>query len=238
MNTTPWIQSVIELNREAMLYRKHGDALRRQDKGDEAAKEYRLGVEVLDKVLDRLLREPSWLNLEKFSSEALPEQLVIAKELVEAWGARGGLLRRIGESRAALDSYQNGAELESQFVPSSTYNRVNVVKYALLAGLKSMTDIEPDIRSLEKLLTLQLAKNPELSDSGWAWADLGDCRALLGDLAGAERAYRTFVEKARSNAPNSTLEILREIVSKLDETRDSRTDVVRESLNALQRRLT
>lgn len=101
-----------------------------------------------------------------------------------------------------------------------------------------MAEVEHEIRSLEKLLTDQLAKNPELSDSGWAWADLGDCRALLGDVSGAERAYRTFVDKARSKAPNSTLEILREILSKLDETGDSRAVAVRESLNALQRRLT
>jgi tetratricopeptide (TPR) repeat protein len=238
MTSTPWLEAVSELHRQATLYRKRGDALRRTSDGARTVAEYRAGVRVFEEVL-QLLKDPRWYRLEEFSSDTvLPsDQLAIAKELVEAWGARGGLLRRLGESRAALDSYIEGAKVENKFVPRSTYNRVNVVKYALLAGLRSLAEIEQEISSLEKLLTDQLAKDQELSDSGWAWADLGDCRALLGDVPGAERAYRTFVDKARSNAPNTTLEVLREIVSKLDETRDPRAAAVRTSLSMLEQRL-
>jgi tetratricopeptide (TPR) repeat protein len=238
MTSTPWFEEVSELHRQATLYRKRGEALHRRSNDDRAAVEYRAGIGVFEKML-KLLKDPQWYRLEEFSSDTvLPsDQLAIAKELVEAWGARGGLLRRVGESRAALDSYNEGAKVENNFVPSSTYNRVNVVKYALLAGLRSLAEIEQEISDLEQLLTDQLTKNPELSDSGWAWADLGDCRALLGDVQGAERAYRTFVEKAGSNAPNTTLDVLREIVSKLDETGDPKTAAVCKSLSMLEQRL-
>lgn len=255
MTATSWIEPVNDLNGKAMLNRKRGDALLKKGESDEAAAEYSAGVKALDEVLN-LLRDPRWCNLEKFfGKEIPPDQLAIAKELVEAWGARGGLLRRLDKSQAALESYEEGAKIEGKFVqeedakvegkfvqgekrvPEGTYNRVNAVKYSLLTGLKSLTQIEPDLKDLENLLTEQLGKDTKLSDNAWNWADLGDCRALLGDVPGAAKAYRTFVNKASSNAPTSTLEVLRNILTKLDEASDPRAATVRESLEALQREL-
>src|SRR5262245_12367927 len=135
MTSTSWREQVDELSRQVTLCRKRGDALRRADNIEKAVEQYHTGLRHLDEML-RTLKDPRWYRLEEFSRDtALPsDQLEIATELVEAWGVRGGLLRRLGESRAALDSYNEGAEVEKQFVPMSTYNRVNVVKYALLAG--------------------------------------------------------------------------------------------------------
>lgn len=238
MTPIPWRGEINELYRQATLCRKRGDALRRANETKKAAEQYQAGLSYIDKAF-QILKDPTWYRLGELGGNKLPqsEQLDIAKDLVEAWGVRGGLLRRLGQSRAALDSYSEGANLEKQFVPTSTYNRVNVVKYALLAGLKTLAESEQDIRDLESLLSDQLAKNQELGDSGWTWADLGDCRALLGDVSGAERAYRTFIEKSGSNAPNITLEVLRDTLSKLDESLDPRADIVRQSLRALEQRL-
>jgi tetratricopeptide (TPR) repeat protein len=41
----------------------------------------------------------------------------------------------------------------------------------------------------------------QLGDSGWAWADLGDCMALLGNLEEARRAYSIFIKKAEIKSP-------------------------------------
>jgi len=227
------------LERQAALQRKRGDALQRAGETDKAIEEYRAGARRLEEALP-ILKDKRWYRLDEFSPGTTlpPDQLSIAKELVEVWGSRGGLLRRIPHAEtAALESYNEGAEVEKAFVPKSTYNRVNAVKYALLSGQQTLEDLKGNIDALEKLLTEQLGEDQELSDKAWAWADLGDCRALIGDVAAAERAYRTFVDKAKSNAPKATLEVLGNIAAKLDETHDPKAAAIRASLNSLEQRL-
>ena len=238
MTAERWQDEVEELHRQAKLHRKRGDAFRRGGSAEKAAAEFRAGAEVLDEIISRLLANQKW-SLEHPSPNDVPpsDLMEIARELVEAYGARGGMLRRLGDSEAALESYRKGAEVEENLVHRSTYNRVNAIKLALLSGASSLDDLSGDISHLEKLLTRHFSEHQELSDSGWAWADLGDCRALLGDVPGAESAYRTFTEKAGSSAPNATLEVLRQICDKLDQVGDSRAGDVRASLRALEARL-
>jgi tetratricopeptide (TPR) repeat protein len=153
------------------------------------------------------------------------------------YGARGGLLRRLGESSTALDSYTLGAGFERRFVARSTYNWTNKIKYGLLTGLHSLVELEPEIGALEKHLTKSLSDEPELGDNGWAWADLGDLRALLGDGDGAERAYRSFIEKAKPTAPRTTLDVLGSILKELQRTNEERAATVRRSLEFVRDRL-
>lgn len=239
MTASRWQDEVAERHRQAKLLRKRGEAFGRAGDASRAVAEFRAGAGVLDEIIRFLLALPEWPREQPVpAGDPTPEVAAIARELVEAYGSRGGMLRRLGDSRAALDSYRKGAELEESFVHQSTYNRVNAVKLALLSGASSLDDLATDIETLEKLLTKHLAEQQELSDSGWAWADLGDCRALLGvDVLGAERAYRAFVDKAGSSAPNATLEVLRAICDKLDEVGDARAATVRASLRKLEARL-
>lgn len=238
MKQKSWSEQVSELNPKAMLSRKRGDALRRTGDREEAMAAYRIGLKSVEDIL-MLLKNPQWNQLEQYNDvAALPaEQLAIARELTEALGSRGGFLRRLGQVQEALNSYRQGTEIEEKFNPKSTYNRVNAVKFSLLFGLNKLDEIKHDIEKLERMLSEQLTTDQELSDSGWAWADLGDCRALLGDVQGAERAYRTFTEKARSNAPITTLDVLREILVKLEESNDPKAMAVKKSLIALEQRL-
>jgi len=244
MTASRWQDEVAERFREAKLRRKRGEAFGRAGDASRAAAEFGAGAAVLDAAIALMLALPEWPSEQpEPAAEPNPEVdptaevAAIARELVEAYGTRGGMLRRLGDSRAALDSYRKGAELEERLVHQSTYNRVNAVKFALLSGAHSLDDLVTDIGTLEKLLTRQLAEQQELSDSGWAWADLGDCRALLGDVPGAERAYRAFVEKAGSSAPKVTLEVLRTICDELDEAGDAKAATVRGSLRNLEARL-
>ena len=235
---TRWQEEMAQRHLQAKLHRKRGEALRR--KGDEtsAAAEFRAGVTVLEQIVDELRRQSQWHDggLSP-SGDPWDGQVEIARELVEAYGARGGMLRRLDAADEALKSYREGASLEERFVQRSTYNRVNAVKFALLSGASSLEGLSAGIVHLETLLTRQLSEDQELGDSGWAWADLGDCRALLGDVEGAERAYRTFVEKAGTNAPLATLDILRGILEQLELTKDPKATAVAASLTALEARL-
>lgn len=238
MTPVTWSAEVAELQRQATLKRTRGDALRRQGKENEAREEYRAGVALLDRAL-QVLSDPQWNRLPvQGGASSLPaEQLTIAEEFVEVYGARGGLLRRLGELPTALDSYTRGAGFERRFVQRSTYNQTNEIKYGLLTGQRSLVELEPEIGALEKHLTTTLNKNPELGDNGWAWADLGDLRALLGDGEGAERAYRSFINKAKPTAPRTTLDVLGSILKELERTNDERAAIVRRSHEFVQNRL-
>ena len=164
--------------REAALHRKRGDAFRKLGKDSEASESYRQGLASLDNALTILCgKAPNPLA-------AAANYLGSAAELVETLGSRGGILRRLSDTNGALESYQQGAAIEMRFVPSSTYNRTNAVKLALLAGRSSLAALHDEITALEQALALQL-QDAKAADAGWRWADLGDCRALLGDVDGA-----------------------------------------------------
>ena len=139
--------------------------------------------------------------------------------------------------KAALAGYSAGADLERRFAPESTYNRTNEIKLGLLTGARDLGSLSPDIDELERQITRALEKNPTLGDSGWAWADLGDLRALRGDGGGAERAYSTFIAKAKPTSPRTTLEVLSSILKVLDRQNDKRATTVRQSLEFVRGKL-
>jgi hypothetical protein len=65
-------------------------------------------------------------------------------------------------------------------------------------------------------------------------ADLGDCRGLIGELTEATRAYSTFKDKAGSQAPATTLEVLQNIADALAKRRDPDLDRVTNMMTALR----
>jgi len=238
MSRFPWSEKLGELQREAALKRAKGDSLRRQGKDIDADEEFRKGIGFLERALDTLGQSPSGSAPGPGDAPALPEEeLARVRELIEAHGARAGLLRRIGESTAALAGYSKGADLERRFVPESTYNRTNEIKYGLLTGVSTLADLSSDIMALERHMTQSLNEHPELGDDGWAWADLGDLRALCGDAEGAERAYRAFIAKAKPTAPRTTLDVLGSILEILERTNDAQAATVRQSLEFVRGKL-
>jgi tetratricopeptide (TPR) repeat protein len=238
MKTFAWSEEVAELQREAALKRTRGDALRRQGKNEEADVEYRAGIGLLDRALEVLGQPPVSRAPGPEGAPTLSgEELARAHELVEVHGARAGLLRRVGDSESAFAGYSTGADLERHLVPESTYNRTNEIKYGLLTGQNDLAHLSPDIESLERQITQSLNDNPALGDTGWTWADLGDLRALRGDGDGAERAYRTFIAKAKPAAPRTTLDVLSSILEMLERTNDARAATVRQSLEFVRGKL-
>jgi tetratricopeptide (TPR) repeat protein len=239
MTNADWRSLVEDQQKRAKLHRKRGDALRRTGQLDQAMKEFRAGLSVLNQAISTLESTPAWALTTPGAPGPLGDEARdVLAELIEAYGSCGGMHRRLGELPAALQAYRHGAKLESDHGATSTYNRVNAVKLALLSSAAGLAALSPDIAALEALLTRQLTDDQALSDGAWSWADLGDCRALLGDVPGAERAYRTFVEKAGSHAPSSTLEVLRDIVKCLQTAGDTGARLVADSLSVLEARLT
>jgi tetratricopeptide (TPR) repeat protein len=217
---------------EARSYRKKGDALQKIGRENAAREAFSAGAAALGDALELLKPEATRISA---TTPPLHGDLKSAlDELVETFGARGGMLQRLGSLSEAARSYSQGATLEDDFTLPSTYNRLNAIKYSLLAGQARLRELTPRIETLATFIEAGLPSNSSLSDSGWAWADLGDCMALLGKVEEARRAYATFIAKAEVKSPERTLDILKEIAAKLEGTSDPDASRLRSAIDALQ----
>ncbi|MCU0938769.1 MAG: hypothetical protein MUC86_06405 [Burkholderiaceae bacterium] len=221
----------------ARTARKKGDALRRSGRPQpEVVKAYQSGTDAVGQALGASQSDEQRLP-------ALPRPLAVDAAkllalLVEACGVLGGLLQRQDRLAESLASYERGAALEVQFGLASTYNRLNAVKQKLmirddltLAALKP--EIEPLARSIQDALT----KDQSLGDSGWVWADLGDCLALLDRIDESARAYATFVAKAEVKSPERALDVLRQIAARLQARQDPGAQRLHRAIASLQGKL-
>jgi tetratricopeptide (TPR) repeat protein len=230
------LRKAIEKQEVAKSSRKKGDALRKAGRTDAALAAYRSGLDALNEALGMLAVPREQLRLE--SKESVPADLREAlKELVEVLGALGGMHQRIGSLDEALSSYRDGAALEEQFGLPTTYNRLNAVKLSLVTGYEPLRAMEAKISDLAGFIESTLRADQKLSDSGWAWADLGDCLALLGRADDAGNAYATFIAKAEIKSPERTLDVLKEVAAKLQSLNDPDVARVLAAIDALQTKL-
>jgi tetratricopeptide (TPR) repeat protein len=229
------LQSVRDLQKQATSARKKGDAYMAR-RGDEAHQAYREGLVALTEALRKL--DPMRKQLVTMEPPLAADEQTVLNELVETFGSLGGLQQRLGLLKEAYENYSAGGRLEEQFKLPTTYNRLNAVRCALLTGQYTLRDLEPRITELAVLLEASLRNNQELSDSGWAWADLGDCMALLGRLDDARRAYSTFIAKAEIKSPERTLDLLRNIAFRLEDAADPDAPRLQAAVAVLQSGLT
>jgi predicted RNA polymerase sigma factor len=226
------LKEVRELQEQAKTYRKKGDTLRRVGREDAALEAYRGGLAALTGALEILGPPKKQIAA---TSAPLPSELeTFLHELVETFGARAGMLLRLKRLEEASESYSEGAALELRFDLPSTYNRLNAAKYLLLAGKKRLRELEPQLRELAAHIETSLIADKSLSDSGWAWADLGDCMALLGKPEDARKAYLSFISKAEIRSPERTLDVLKEIASRLNESADPDAPRLQAAIDILQ----
>jgi hypothetical protein len=205
-----------QLERTVTLNRNKGDALAARGRQDDAVDAYRTAADRADEALRLLGIDPG-----ETADPANLIDLEHAGDAAEWFGVRAGLLRRIGELgqpealEHALQSCRRGAEIETKYELSSTYNRANAVKLALIMGKTTVSDERGDLAALRDVLDRRLASDVQAADDAWLWADLGDVALLLGDERKALSAYTTFAEKARTKSPASTLKVLRALVGAL-----------------------
>ena len=150
-------------------------------------------------------------------------------------GTRGGFLKRLGDLKSAHASYEAGAALERRF-HLSTYNRLNAVKGAIRLGTR-LAALLPAIREIAETLADLVDRDPEARQRGWTWADLADCRALLGDVPQAATAYQQFIELSETQSPARALEELRDLHAVLRLSEDPDAPRVDEAVTLLAQRL-
>ena len=210
-----------QLDRTVTLHRNKGDSLLARGRQVDAADAYSTAVERTDDALHLMGLDPGAPADQ--SGLIAPDQ---AADAAEWFGVRGGLLRRIGELgepealERSLKSYRRGALIETKYELSSTYNRANALKLALITGHTTVKEERSDLAALRDVLDRRLAADVQAADDAWLWADLGDVTLLLGDEQKALSAYTTFTEKAHTKSPASTLKVLRGLIAALNAHHD------------------
>jgi tetratricopeptide (TPR) repeat protein len=198
-----------------------GDSLLRSGERAEATKAYAQALRLLDDVLRGFPDSPVDLN-----GEALAISPDVAAKAAELWGERGGILRRQSALEDSRASYARGAAFEESYNLAATYNRVNALKLDLMTG-RTLSELVDDLVKVRTALEERLATDERAADDAWLWADLGDIRLLLRDVDDAVAAYRTFMAKARTDSPGTTLSVLHEVIDKIEKNGDPDFDVLR-----------
>jgi tetratricopeptide (TPR) repeat protein len=217
---------------QADLARSEGDTNRNQGNEEAAVAAFSRGVGLLDEAL-AVLNGPPWHGLPDAGGDVDAEALA---DSIEALGARGGLLKRLGDLTAARASYEEGAALERRFHHPSTYNRLNAVKCAIRLG-GGLTPSLPAIREIADTLDRMLDAGDAEGESGWTWVDLADCRALLGDLDAAASAYQRFIDLSQTQSPQTALRELRNLQATLQQATDPGAESVEAAITLLEQRL-
>jgi tetratricopeptide (TPR) repeat protein len=207
--------------------RQKGDALRHGNPA-RAREVYVDSLKALDGALDARGVAPP--DSQPWSGVSTTSEVTL-RELADLLGKRGGLLRRLERDKDALVTYRAGALVEQENKLTSTYNRANAIKLALLTGESTLSDEEKHLRELREVLEEQLRSNEEAADDAWLWADLGDCLLLLGDMDGGERAYQIFLSKAETGSPMTTLNVLQKVASALKDHGDPQASRVSEGVS-------
>lgn len=240
------LQTIAAEISEATALRKEGDGLRKdaleastQDEVDslraDALDAYRRATIGLRGAAERAAPARAALPEAPLPLDS-PESRLVAL-LVELHGTSGGLFQRLGERNAALASYREGAKLETAYRLASTYNGLNAVKLELFANVQTLAQVTPRLQELAQHIQQSLDDNQALGDGGWIYADLGDCLALLGRTAEAERAYATFVAKAGVKLPERSIDVLKEVAKALHRSGDGDVERVDSAIETLSARL-
>lgn len=220
-----------QIERRVVLNRRKGDALAARDSREGALNAYGNAIELADEAL-------SLLGVTSDADAVVDDG--VASDAAEWFGIRGGLLRRMGElgEKGALDdalrSYRQGARFETARELPATYNRANAIKLALINGSGTLEDERDNLIALRDVLEHRLANDEQAADDAWLWADLGDTTLLLGEERRAVSAYRTFAEKARTDSPATTLNVLRTLVATLSARDDEGASVVEAALKRVE----
>jgi len=228
------LREAAEKQERARTLRKKGDALRKHQQQQAAEAAYAMGLAELDDAYSLLSKMREQLSKSTSDSNLLN---VTLRELVEVSGALGGIYQRLNRQEEALKHYEEGAALEEQLDLPSTYNRLNAVKCALQTAQGKSLDLRERVTQLAEIIDKRLRTDKSAGDNGWALADLGDCLALLGRIEEARQAYDQFIAKTELKSPQRSIEVLQNLLSRLQATHNPYAESLQEAVTSLQSKL-
>ncbi|OYW52364.1 MAG: hypothetical protein B7Y80_19610 [Hyphomicrobium sp. 32-62-53] len=218
------IEEVLSLT-EAL--RDRNEELRRQKQFEEALKVIGLAIQAY--------RETSYIKEIEAAGSLSFEQSILLRDFADSLGRSGGLNRRLGNYDAMLKSYEEGAKYErllDSFGTTATYNLVNFLNARIEAGKVTVQSLRGELTEAES----KIDKRTKGAGAGkaWDWADLGQCRLLLGDIEGASQAYETYVALADPETVLSTIRVLESLAAKLKTRGEPEADYIGEGIKIIR----
>lgn len=176
-----------------------------RDAGDLAG-----AVEVLAHTVRMLKASPWHASLRDGGTIGAGEK-ALASHLADCLGMLGGNHRRMNELDAAWAAFEEGSVLErdARLDLASSYNLVNAIALPLEMGRATATALRGAL--LEAVDALARQVHGERRDDRWAWADLGQCQLLLGELTAARSSYA----RMKSLGDADTLRSARPVLQRL-----------------------
>jgi len=193
MTETNVIDTVLRLKQRAQTARK-------RQKYDEAHK-------YLGEALTRLETEYENVSDPKYRAD-------ISVQLADCYGIMGGILRREGHHREALESYEKGYKYEESG-NTDTYNLSNTISLRIILDGSSISSpaMKRKLNDAIEKITQQIVSGKRAGE-WWAWADRGMFNLLAGNCDAAIEAYSNM-RGAKDDPYTSHIAVLTEILDSL-----------------------
>jgi tetratricopeptide (TPR) repeat protein len=173
-------------------------------------------INVLADAIETLGQSPLSNRLLETDTPSGPQKN-LAFHLADCLGMLGGNHRRLNQFTEALAAFSRGRAIEESEklqVPSS-YNMVNAITLPLEIDKKM--SLEQEAALVRAIAAIQRqVKLEERRNDRWAWADLGECQLLLGDLQNAETSYKRARELGNADTVASVVAVLRRLQNALE----------------------
>jgi tetratricopeptide (TPR) repeat protein len=215
------IAAVKTRKEEAKLYRDDGD--------------YEEAIEVLAEAI-AMIDKSGWDEALEAGQEPTADQKTIAWHLADCLGMKGGNHRRLNEVELAMTCFQRGRRYEenARLGVNSSYNLVNEITLPIEQRAKTAVDQQGALQRAVGALERQVRGDRRVDR--WAWADLGECRLLMGDAKGASEAYDRFVELGDLDSTRSAVTVLRRLAEALAEQDEGTARIVSQGAEELEER--
>ena len=202
-------QEIARVNLQVKLHKEEAKALR--DEGDLAG-----AIDTLQDVVTMLAASPFYPDLLSSSQPASPAEKILATHLADCLGMIGGNYRRLNRLDEALASFERGRTFEEadRLDLTSSYNLVNAVTLPLEMQARTAAQQHDPLRRAVAAIDRQV--RGERRNDRWAWADLGQCQLLIGDLESAAKSYQRVRALGTEDALESIVAVLRRLAGALE----------------------
>jgi tetratricopeptide (TPR) repeat protein len=225
------------------------DALIAKVKTREAeAKQFKLdgdhqdAIDVLREAI-HLIEQSGWRERVDSMETVTDEERRVAEHLAECYGMMGGIYRALPNGlKSAVECFASGRKYEAdlRFKIQSSYNLVNELILPIEMGLTTSESLRPDFERAVSVLKHQVADTGRLDDlratrrlDRWAWADLGECHLLAGNLTEAIKSYQRFTELAEPRQIRSARVVLEQLAEVMLSREPEAAERVRQAVEHL-----
>lgn len=183
-----------------------------RDAGDLAG-----AVDVLAQTV-AMLKASRWYASMSGDAEVGAGEKALAAHLADCLGMLGGNHRRMNALDLALEAFEDGSrwERDARLDVQSSYNLVNAIVLPLEMGRSTATVQRDGLRQAVEAIGRQV--HGARRNDRWAWADLGQCQLLLGDLPAARTSYARMRSLGDADTLRSALPVLQRLQEALRES--------------------